>query len=84
MTQRAPTPEEQQVLMLVNQGKGNIVLIPVILNEEPRFALAFYEDGKEGPYLRLFSVLLAPGDVVLDVNGNQASEQPPGISQDLN
>lgn len=83
---RKPTPTELGVLQIVHDATDRVVLTPVFVNGEERFALAVVcktpADGQL--YLRILAHLPLPSDVVLDACGLPGYSKLPPSTTDLN
>lgn len=81
----APTEREFFVLHAVRHFSDRIVLMPVVVNGEPRIALALLCQNSDGElYLRVLANLLQPSDEVLDTEGCTGYNKTPPVKKVLN
>lgn len=80
-----PSEREFFVLHAVRHFSDRIVLLPVKMNGEPRFALALLCHNASGElYLRVLANLLQSTDEVLDSEGCPGYNKTPPVKKDLN
>ena len=87
VTRPPPAPSEREffVLHAVRHFSDRIVLLPVKVNGEERFALALLCHNTSGElYLRVLANLLQPTDEVLDSEGCPGYNKTPPVKKDLN
>lgn len=82
---RPPTPMELGALQVIHKMTDRIVLVPVVFNGEPRYALALLgqENGGE-QYVQILATLLLPTDEVLDSRGGAGYNKTPPPKKDMN
>ena len=82
---RPATLAEIEAFRVIHNATDRIVLMPVVVNGDPRFALALLSRNDKGEqYLQLLAHLVLPTDEVLDTQGNHGCLRPPTPSKDLN
>lgn len=82
---RLPNLQDREALVLANKGDGRIVLAPVYLNGQERFALAHLEQTPQGAtYLRILGVCIDSSDTLTDKDGIPAGLTPPPVERELN
>ena len=80
-----PTDRDIGVLQAVHRMTDRVVLMPVILNGQPRIALALLCQNNDGAqYAQVLAVLVQPTDVVLDSQGHAGYNNSPPVKKDLN
>lgn len=87
VTPGAPEPTEREffVLHAVRHHSDRIVLLPVKVNGEPRFALALLCQNTDGEfYFRVLANLFQPSDEVLDSADCPGYNKTPPLKKALN
>jgi hypothetical protein len=81
----APTEREFFVLHAVRHFSDRIVLLPVRVNGQARFALGLLCQNTAGElYIRVLANLLQPSDEVLDTEGCPGYNKTPPVKKALN
>ena len=80
-----PGPADIAVFQAIHTFADRIVLVPVVVNGQERFALALLCQGESGDrYLQILAYLARPTDVVLSTNAGQSYNQGLPNKKDLN
>ena len=73
---------DHEVLILLRERIGDVVLTPIFHNGEARQAIAIVCQNETGIYLRILGVTLNPGDDSQDKLGQSAAFLPPMASKE--
>lgn len=79
---RPVTVNDHEILVLIQQNVGQVVLTPVFHNGEARQALALVMQNETGVFLRILGITLNPGDVTQDKLGQPAAFTPPTVGKE--